>query len=246
MMYSSKIIQANHGSDDIWSRYEMQPLESFSLAPPENQSDFISLQVDAVDSADFIPLVDDPQKTQRPHGNDQASRQDQLASIEREAYEKGFAQGEKDGLELGQAKADKLIHNLEILLEEIGHLKTRLGKQYEKEILDLVFTVAKKVIQTQLLFDESAVRDTIRSALALTAERRNIVLKINPEDFEYVEKIRPDLFTEQPNLKSLTVTADTAIGRGGCVLETPSGDVDATIETQLGRIYQSLNEAYIG
>ncbi len=245
-MYSSKLIQTGQNGEKLWSKYEMRPLESFSRAAPDNLADFISLQTDADIPADFIPLFDDPNETPQPHPNDQRSREDQLASMEKEAYEKGFAQGEKDGLELGQAKAVKLSSNLETLLEEIGQLRLRLGKQYEKEIIDLVVEVAKKVIQTQLKFSESVVRDTIRSALALTAERRNIILKINPDDFEYVEKIRPELFSEQPNLKSLTVTPDAAVGRGGCVLETPSGDVDATIETQLTRIYQSLNDAFMG
>ncbi len=246
MMYSSKLIQTSRNDEDAWSQYEMQPLESFSLSTRENQADFISLQVNPESPADFVPLIDDPDENQQNCSNEQMSPEDRLASQEKEAYENGFAQGEKDGLELGEAKAEKLTKNLETLLEEMGQLKSRLAKQYEKDVLDLVYAVAQKIIQTQLKFSESAVRDTIRSALALTAERRNIILKINPDDFEYVEKIRPELFREQPNLKSLTVMPDNAIGRGGCVLETPSGDVDATIETQLARIYQSLNEAYVG
>jgi len=245
MMYSSKLIQSGQNGDDAWTRYEMQPLGSLSLSPDQEPSEFVSLRVDSDNPVDFIPLVDDP-VDERHAGNDKLNRQDTLALQEKEAYEKGFAQGEKDGLELGEAKASRLISNLEVLLDEIRQLKHTIGKQYEKEIVDLVYAIAKKIVHTHLNFNETAVRDTIGSALELTAEKRDIVLKINPEDFEYVEKIRPELFSKQPNLKSLTVTPDAAVGRGGCLLETPTGDVDATIETQLERIHQSLSEAYLG
>jgi len=38
----------------------------------------------------------------------------------------------------------------------------------------------------------------------------------------------------------MIVTSDPSITRGGCFLETPYGDVDARVETQLEKIYQSL------
>jgi flagellar biosynthesis/type III secretory pathway protein FliH len=47
------------------------------------------------------------------------------------------------------------------------------------------------------------------------------------------------------NVKSIVITSDPTIARGGCLLETPSGDVDASIETQLHSLYQSLKEAYL-
>jgi hypothetical protein len=36
------------------------------------------------------------------------------------------------------------------------------------------------------------------------------------------------------------VTSDPCISRGGCLLETPYGDVDATLETRLEKIYQAV------
>jgi flagellar assembly protein FliH len=43
----------------------------------------------------------------------------------------------------------------------------------------------------------------------------------------------------------MTVTSDPSITRGGCLLETPYGDVDARIETQFDMIHQSLESAYM-
>ncbi len=166
--------------------------------------------------------------------------------IEQEAYEKGFAQGEKDGLELGETKGRKLVEKLDNLLGGIGDLKGELVKRYEKEIIEIVFAIAKKVIHTQLHFEEKAVRGPILSVLELTVGKSEINLKLNPEDLDYVESLRPELFSKFQSLKTIMITSDPAIKRGGCKLESDTGDIDATIETQLEMIYKYLQEAYTG
>jgi hypothetical protein len=130
-------------------------------------------------------------------------------------------------------------------LDDMTRLKSRLVKRYEKDILETIFAIAKKVIHTHMQMEETAVRDTILEALNLTTEKRDIILKINPEDFEFVEKLRPELFSRHMNVKSIAITSDPTITRGGCLLETPSGDVDASIETQLDNLHQSLKDAYM-
>lgn len=244
MMFSSKLISSASMGADTWKAYDMQPLDSNSGDPGGLPAEFISLQVDTDVPSQFIPLLADSEEGDIANGETHQNLQDKLALVEKDAYEKGFAQGEKDGLELGTAKAEKLVGNLETLLEEMAQLRSSIAKQYERDIVALVYAIARSVIQSHVDFSESVVKDTILTALELTAEKSDITIKINPDDFEYVEEIRPELFSKQPTLKALVVTADASIGRGGCILETPGGDVDARIETQLANILQSLKEAY--
>jgi flagellar assembly protein FliH len=245
-MYLSNDMQSTSDGGAAWAKYEMRPIDSFSHSPANEEADFISLQINEDHVSEFIPLIDGPGDTGTIGNENRSNQLEKTAFAEKEAYEKGFEQGEKDGLELGEAKANKMLKNLEALLDEISQLRSRLGKQYEKEILDLVYAIANKIIHTELSIKETVVKDTILSALELTAEKRNMTLKINPDDFDYVEKIRPELFSRYTNIKSLMITPDPAISRGGCLLETPGGDIDASIETQLESIHQSLKDAYMG
>jgi flagellar assembly protein FliH len=175
-----------------------------------------------------------------------SSHEERISLIEREAYEKGFAQGEKDGFELGETKGRKRVENLDNLLGGIGDLKDELVKRYEKEIIEMIFAIAKKVVHTRLDFEEKAVRGPILNALELSAGKNEINLKLNPEDLDYVESLRPELFSKFQSLKTIMITSDPAIKRGGCKLESDSGDIDATIETQLEMIHKYLQEAYMG
>lgn len=170
--------------------------------------------------------------------------EDKAAHLEREAYDKGFSQGEKDGFELGLKKAEKTVVNLEKLFEELSALKQDLVRSHEKEIMNLLFAIARKIVCDQGLRDESLIERTALKAIHLAADRSEITLRVHPDDVQWIEKVKPGFFAEFKELKRLAVTPDPSLSRGGCLLESPCGDVDGRIETQLQEIYQVMDEAF--
>jgi flagellar assembly protein FliH len=229
----------------VWTRFEMGSLE----APPlgkEHKADFLSFQVGEKEGATFIPYEQDGDTYGRKREAEDILQEahKRAAQIEQEAYEKGFSQGEKDGLELGEKKALKVIEGLENLLVEMGNLKQEIIREYEKEILGLIFAISEKIIHHQLEAHQEALKKTVFNAIYFAAEKNNMVLRVNPEDFEYVEKFRPEIFTRFNELRSIVMTSDASITRGGCLLETQYGDIDARIETQLEKIYQCLEGVF--
>jgi flagellar assembly protein FliH len=222
--------------DKPWAKYEMDSLE------PEISSSHIG----GKEVTDFVPLENttDQHKTRREIEDIRREAQENASALEREAYEKGFAQGEKDGVELGQRKALKLIENIENLLRSMDDLKQEILALYEREIVELVLAVAEKVIHRTIRSDDAAIKGTVLSALKLAAEKSKATLRVNPEDVDYVEELRPEFFAAVKELKALTVTSDPSITRGGCLLESPYGDVDARIETQLEKIHQCLEQMF--
>ena len=77
----------------------------------------------------------------------------------------------------------------------------------------------------------------------MAVEKSKIIFNVNPDDYDYVEKLRPKLFRDNKEIKSIVVTSDPAISRGGCLLETSRGNIDATIESKLEKIYQCFKES---
>ena len=231
--------------DAIWTAYDM-PSVGDSQPPREGgKGNFVALQLSSNTQAAFVPLMDKPKGPTAAAVHSAPSLEEKTALTEKEAYDQGFAQGEKDGYELGETRAGKIIEKIESLLDEMAHLRTGLVQAYEKDLLATIFSIAEKVVHTHLALNEAAVKDTILAALKLVAEKREVTLKINPEDFEYVEKLRPELFSANTHVKSIMITSDPGLTRGGCRLETSNGDVDATIESQLKIIQQSLKDAFM-
>ena len=229
-----------------WKIFKLNSFESDALPGKTNKSEFVNLQKPGTKKADFISLEkggDNPKKG-KEFNNILREAREKAVFIEQDAYEKGFAQGEKDGLELGEKKGIKVIENIESILIELSRLKKEIPKQYEKEILDLTFAIAKKIIHREIATDESAIKETILNALHFAVEKSKVILRVNPEDFDYVEKLRTQFFAEVKDLKSISMTSDPSISKGGCFLETPYGDIDARVGTQLEEVQQSIEEAF--
>ena len=232
--------------DKPWAKYEMDSFESASLTGQMRGTGISSPQMGGKEAADFVPLENttDHHKKRKEIEDILREAQEKASVLEREAYEKGFAQGEKDGVELGQRKALKLGENIENLLRSMDSLRQEILPHYEREIVELVFVIAQKVIHRNIRSDDAAIEGTVLSALKLAAEKSKATLRVNPEDFDYVEELRPEFFAAVKELKALTVTSDPSITRGGCLLESPYGDVDARVETQLDKIHQCLEQAF--
>jgi flagellar assembly protein FliH len=229
-----------------WTVYEMEPFGSPAECREVHEAEFVSLQTGQKEEEAFIPLARGGgafrERGEAAHIVSKAH--ETAARIEQEAYEKGFTQGEKDGLELGEKKALKVMEHIDELLKGMTRLRGELVKQYERDIIELIFAIAKRVIHKAVQRNEEPIREIISKAIALAAEKSEVTIRINPEDFDFVERLRPEIFTKFSELKSINVTSDPSITRGGCLLEAPYGEVDARIETQLERIYQSLEGAY--
>lgn len=228
-----------------WEKYEITTFEPSLKSDEEKKSDFLTVQTGEENAEIFTLFQEYSSAKDRRSKIDEIleKARERAVSIEREAYEEGFAQGEKDGLELGKEKAKKIVGSIEDLLHEINRLKGEIARMYEKEILEVIVAITKKIIHIQTGMNEKTVRDTIINAVKYATEKSDITLRISPDDFEYVENLRPDLFAELKELKSMMVTADPSITRGGCLVESSHGNIDARIETQLEKIHQCLEEA---
>jgi len=229
-------------------QYEIKPFDFFpARGTNENMAVFTLPQEGGMEKTVFN-RVDRRGNFLKNEGPDDIMEKarEKASMLEREAYEKGFAQGEKDGLELGAAKALKIVENIENLLGEMGSLRTGIVELHEKDIIELICAVAEKVVHHQVALNGTTIRETVIRAIQLATEKRSILLRVNSEEFAYIEQLRPELFQRFNEITSIKVVSSPSVKRGGCFLETQCGDVDARIETQMEMISRRLEEAYTG
>lgn len=164
--------------------------------------------------------------------------------IERAAYERGFHAGEKAGFEFGRQKAEVLFNGLGTVLHELSSFKDTLFKSCEREMLELSLAVAKKVIQREVEAKEDGVLECVRHAMRAVAGGGEITVKLNPKEIEVVKQHKSELARFHGNVKGLNMEADESIAKGGCVVSSNYGEVDATIGSILQEIEEKLNDAY--
>jgi flagellar biosynthesis/type III secretory pathway protein FliH len=65
-------------------------------------------------------------------------------------------------------------------------------------------------------------------------------LHLHPDDLSAAEARRAALAARAPAASAIELVADRSVGRFGCIVETPLGQVDARLETQLGALERAL------
>lgn len=162
---------------------------------------------------------------------------DKTHNVEKEGYEKGFAQGEKAGRELGEKRFDSVVKSFAEVLEEVRRLKEELYQQGEQEMIKLVLAIARRVIQKEVSTDEKIILAMIQSALKYIADQGEIRVKLNPSDLEYASQHKGEIME---GVRQVIFEGDEGISRGDAIIESNRGVIDCGIEKHLQEVEEAL------
>lgn len=207
-----------------------------SLKPPSQKA--LPSHKDASVSLWNLPAIEKEEDHQK---EDMKAK---LARLEREAYEKGFEQGQMDGLSLEQKKMEEMGKEFEALCSTISDLKVRIYAESEGELLKLCLAIAKRIINMEVRTNKDVIRNTIQSALKYVADKRRIRIIINPDDMEDVRRLLPDL-SKLTKGGQFQLTEDHAVEKGGCMIETGFGRINAGIDEQFGVIEEEIERLFL-
>ncbi|MDP2688961.1 MAG: FliH/SctL family protein [Deltaproteobacteria bacterium] len=177
-------------------------------------------------------------------GNNDAKVGTGLEALEREAYEKGFRAGEKAGFEFGRQKAEVLFSGLAKIIEEIAAYKERLYKPCVREMTELSLAMARKVVQRELELQNDTVLTCVSAALKSVVAGGDITIKVNPTDLELIRQNKGELLKYGDGIKSVSIEGSDDISRGGCLIDTRFGEVDATVDSVMEEFEERLRDAH--
>jgi len=164
-----------------------------------------------------------------------AEHQARLAALEREAFTKGYAQGERAGLEAGGKRAEAMLRRIGQTIEELSGLRQTLIHETEREMVQLALTLARRVVHREVTLDPELAAALAHVALERLGTNTPATIRLNPEDFTIVAQD-----SARWGGQTVTVVPDPSISRGGCLVETAFGSVDATIERQFDELSRAL------
>jgi flagellar assembly protein FliH len=151
------------------------------------------------------------------------------------------AEGLKKGKQQAQAELATVSEALAHALLATGTLRVQLMHEAEEDLLKLSVLIARKVMQREFACEPALLAGLVRGALELVAESSEIVVKLNPEEYQIVAGCPEfeELLTER---RGITLKGDVAVGRAGCLVETVRGNIDAGLDAQLDDIFRRLTE----
>ena len=165
--------------------------------------------------------------------------QKQAETIQRDAYHAGFEEGERAGLKLAMQKIEPALQTLSDMIRQVSEQREALIRQHESELIKVSFLIAQQVVHTTIQIEPRVCSEVVASALEKVAKNQTVTLLVSPQDLTLVQQ---NLACARAGFLSgdhVKIQADEAIGRGGCRVVTDTGDIDATIETQM-RVLQNV------
>ncbi len=166
------------------------------------------------------------------------------AIAEKKGYERGFAQGEKDGREIGRQSMEVIATQLSGLIEKVNEIPGEIESKYSDLIRDIIIDVSMRVIQVEIENNSEIIQKSLEMAFSALDEAHRVTVRLNPRDLTLLKENVIDAFGDKlPEETKIVWKPDPDINQGGCILETDTQLIDATIESRLKQIRELLGKA---
>jgi flagellar assembly protein FliH len=166
----------------------------------------------------------------------EAPSAESLAALERDAFAKGFAQGERAGAEAAGKRGEAMLRRLTDTLQELTAARATMIQETEQQMVRLALAIARRVIGREISLDHDLLLAIARVALERLGESARMTVRLHPDDYEATAAAH----AAQWNGSSVQVVADAIVGRGGCRVESEFGLIDAGIDAQMQELARAL------
>jgi flagellar assembly protein FliH len=151
--------------------------------------------------------------------------------IRQAARQEGYAAGRADAIA-------SLEPALAALTQAIGDVRAAQAEQaleLERRAVELGLGLARKVVAGALSVQPELVVEVVTGVLRGIVDRERVTVLVNPADLDIVREAMDGLRDSLGGMDHCVVEAERRVGRGGCLVHTSVGEIDATVETKLER-----------
>jgi type III secretion protein L len=157
----------------------------------------------------------------------------ELKARAQQEYQRALEEGRRQGYEAGTNEAAQL-------LAEARALREKLIRETEPQLIKLALKVAEKIIGHELDHNKDEIAQIVGNALETVRQQRDIIIRVHPTDLKNLEQAKAQLIARLGRAKDIDLRGDQSIKRGGCIIDTEIGTIDAQLETQLEQITNIL------
>ncbi len=148
-----------------------------------------------------------------------------------QGYTEGHAQGRSDAL----AEMDGAASALREAAGGVDALRAEVADAVERDAVDLALALAGKILAGSLQSRPESVLDVVQGALRRVSDRRGLAVLVNPTDLETIMGALDEGRLTAKGIELSDLQADQRVPRGGAIVHSVEGEIDAGVETQLER-----------
>lgn len=146
-------------------------------------------------------------------------------------------QAQKDGFDAGYQQWGNQIAALEAEIKKVR-------EDLEKMLIPVALKAAKKIVGKEIELSENTIFDIVSNALKAVSQHKKITIYVNKKDLEPLEKNRSKLKNLFESLEALSIRERTDVARGGCIIETEVGIINAQLENQWSALERAFGKLW--
>jgi flagellar biosynthesis/type III secretory pathway protein FliH len=158
--------------------------------------------------------------------------------------EQARVQGHAEGYEAGRADAAQqcapAVQALAQVLAEAQAERERVAEAMEESAVALALQIADKALTGAITAQPERVVDVVRGALRCLVDRERVTILVHPQDLPIVRDAVDGLVQQLGGIEHLEVQEERRVQRGGAIVRSQAGEIDARIETKLERAREIL------
>lgn len=159
-----------------------------------------------------------------------------LEAVEREAFARGYSEGERAGTLASLGRTEGLVQQLSKTLGELVSVRTDVARKTERQLVQLALAIARRVVGRELNADRELLVAMARVAIDRIGGSGSATIKLHPTDYAFVVRNG----TEQQG--PVRLEADPQVCPGGCQVHSEFGLMDASVGAQ----FEELSHALLG
>jgi flagellar assembly protein FliH len=172
-----------------------------------------------------------------------------IAEQLRAARQSGYQDGYRDGLValdgFKQSYAAQTTAQVGALMKSLGAELDGLQQDMARTLAVTATHLARQIVRSELVVRPELVAQVAHEAIdTLLLSAQHITLRVHPDDHGFVAQGAAEVLAA----RGARLLSDSAMARGGCLVESDIGVIDASIETRWRRTVASLgcDEAWAG
>ncbi|WP_461205740.1 FliH/SctL family protein [Clostridium sp. DL1XJH146] len=162
-----------------------------------------------------------------------------------EGYEEGFEQGTSLGYEEGYNKAMEDVQAqkegaTELLLQAEKKRKEQLIN-LEDEIIEMAIMIAQKITKISIDDNDKKIMPMIKSVLNELVNRERMIIRVNAENLEILNKNEEELRKICPNA-IFTFLEDNSLDTTNCIIDSEIEQINLDTKSQIDNIIKEFSK----
>ena len=156
--------------------------------------------------------------------------------------QEGYNEGKKDGFKHGLDSSELVIRRMNNVLARAIQKRSELVEEANHQLLQLILLTSRIVIRNIIEQEPRVVYDNIVDVLKHFKGRAEVIIRVNTEDLRMVGKHKKEFLMMIEGIEQLRIVEDNSVDRGGCIIDTDFGSVDARIAIQVTKIEELVKK----